>query len=60
VSDRRHTRNDIRQIQPVIRQALDLLRELVEKLDAGLEASKGRPNGTGPMSGDAKQITSKG
>ena len=45
----RLTRNDIRQIRPVIRQDLALLRELVAKLDAGFEASKDRPNGTGPV-----------
>jgi hypothetical protein len=32
--------NDIRQIQPIIRQDIDALRELVEKLDAGFEHTK--------------------
>ena len=57
----RLTRNDIRQIQPVIRQDLDLLHELVAKLDAGFEASKDRPNGTGPVrGGGAKGLTIHG
>ena len=57
----RLTRNDIRQIQPVIRQDLDLLNELIAKLDAGFEASKDRPNGTGPVRGDGeKRITIHG
>ena len=45
----RLTRNEIRRIQPVMRQDLDLLHELVAKLDAGFEASKDRPNWTGPI-----------
>ena len=56
----RLTRNDIRQIQPVIRQDLDLLHELVAKLDAGFEASKDRPNGTGPVRDGGKTITIHG
>jgi hypothetical protein len=56
----RLTRNDIRQIQPLIRQDLDLLHELVANLDAGFEASKAQPNGTGPVRDAGKSITVHG
>ena len=56
----RLTRNEIRQIQPVIRQDVDLLHELIAKLDAGFEASKDRANGTGAVRGNGKGITIHG
>jgi hypothetical protein len=57
---RRLIQSDVRQIQPVIRQDIDALRGLVEKFDAGFEASKDRANGTGPASGSEMSITASG